>query len=62
MSQDQVIEAYAELLLNSDAENEKYGLTSNRTSAQLFELGQAMTREEIKEAIALYHKIKPQKL
>jgi hypothetical protein len=55
------VNAYAELLLNSDAENEKYGLTSNRTSAQLFELGQEMTREEIKEAIALYHKIKPQK-
>lgn len=56
------IEAYAELLLNSDAENEKYGLTSNRTSTAIFELSESMTREEVKLAIELYHRIKPSKL
>jgi leucyl aminopeptidase (aminopeptidase T) len=55
------IEAYAELLLNSDAETTKGELASISTSVQLFELVQLMTGEEIKEAIALYHKIKPQK-
>jgi len=62
MSQDQAIQAYAELLLNSDEEIANGELMSIHTSNKLFELGQAMTREEIKEAIALYHKIKPQKL
>jgi hypothetical protein len=56
------IEAYAELLLNSDAEIEKYVLMHSKTANELFELSQSMTREELKEAIALYHKIKPQKL
>jgi hypothetical protein len=55
------VEAYAELLLNSDAEIEKYVLMHKKTADQLFELGQSMTREEIKEAIALYNRIKPQK-
>ena len=55
------VEAYAELLLNSDAEIEKYVLMHKKTADQLFELGQSMTREELKEAIALYHRIKPQK-
>jgi ribosomal protein L23 len=55
------IEAYAELLLNSDAETATGELMSINTSNQLFELGQSMTREEIKEAIQLYHKIKPKK-
>lgn len=61
MSQDQVIESYAELLLNSDSETANGELMSINTSNQLFELGQSMTGEEIKEAIALYHRIKPQK-
>jgi hypothetical protein len=55
------VEAYAELLLNSDAENAKNGLVSCKTSARLFDFSQSMTREEIKEAIALYNRIKPQK-
>jgi hypothetical protein len=55
------VEAYAELLLNSDAEIEKYVLMHKKTADQLFELGQSMTREEIKEAIALYNRIKPKK-
>lgn len=55
------VEAFAELLLNSDSEIDRDGITSNRTSAQLLELGQSMTREDIKEAIALYNRIKPKK-
>jgi hypothetical protein len=55
------VEAYAELLLNSDAEIEKYVLMHGKTANELFELSQSMTREELKEAIALYHRIKPQK-